>query len=96
MKRDRPIPIVINSSHMHQSYLVGLVHTAPGMEKRQIVSKINQVGRVGPAFNTDTGMMKVLSTSTHGSNIHVMKTEKKTFNLNFSTEGSHSINEGNR
>ena len=79
---------------MHQSYLVGLVHTAPGMEKRQIVSKppVN----IGPAFNTDTGMMKVLSTSTHGSNIHVMKTEKKTFNLNFSTEGSHSINEGNR
>ena len=90
IKRDRHIPISIKSSRMYQSYLVGLVHTASGMDNKPIVSKNG-----GPAFDTNIGIKKILSTASHG-NIHVMQVLKKDFSLKFDTEGSHRANEGNR
>ena len=90
IKRDRHIPISIKSSRMYQSYLVGLVHTASGMDNKPIVSKNG-----GPAFDTNIGIKKILSTASHG-NIHVMQVLKKDFSIKFDTEGSHRANEGNR
>merc|ERR1711983_230552 len=75
IKRDRHLPISIKSSRMYQSYLVGLVHTASGMDNKPIVSKNG-----GPAFDTNIGIKKILSTASHG-NIHVMQVLKKDFSL---------------
>merc|ERR1711963_640219 len=88
VKRNKAIPLTIEG--LNGLYLIGLVHTNPTMRARKIVSKDSS----GPPLKPDVGILRELSTLTHGS-IHVWEVSQEV-NVNFVIEGSHRANDGDK